>query len=233
MMDIKILQALLFLKGQEGIKISELSAILKKSKKEINNNLNKLEDYFIKTDSPFILKKFEDFYWLSINQEIGLALTKILKKDVSIKLSKSLIETLTIIAYNQPATKSDVEKIRGFGAEYAFAKLIDYNLIEDLGIDKTRRGKPHIYQTTSYFLKLFNLKSLAELPILKKDFLEKTEELNLFDYQNEKDLQLNYDENIKLKSSAKMLAKIELEKLSEKEIENNLEKTIEINQNEL
>jgi chromosome segregation and condensation protein ScpB len=61
-MDIKILQALLFLKGEEGIKISELEKILKKSKKEILKKLSELETFLIKIDSPFILKQFEDFY---------------------------------------------------------------------------------------------------------------------------------------------------------------------------
>lgn len=233
-MNIKILEALLFLKGQEGIKISELGLILKKSKKEIIKNLEKLDDFLIKTESPFIIKNIEDFYWLSVNQEIGLELTKILKKDISIRLSKSLIETLTIIAYNQPTTKADVEKIRGFGAEYAFAKLIDYNLIEDLGIDKNRKGNPRIYQTTFYFLKLFNLKSLADLPVLKKDFLERTEELNLLDYQNENDLKLNYHKNIREKEVKKISEnENELKDFQVDDIKNNFEKTIEIDQNEL
>lgn len=226
-MDIKILQALLFLKGEEGIKISELAKILKKNKKEILKKLSELETFLIKIDSPFILKQFEDFYWLSVSQEIGLKLTRILKKDVSIRLSKSLIETLTIIAYNQPTTKSDVEKIRGFASDYAFAKLVDYNLIEDLGIDDKRKGNPHIYKTTIYFLKLFNLKSLNDLPILRKDFIEKTEELNLLDYQNENDLKLNYHKNLNIKQNLKEDKKAIDNFLAKNE--NNLENTIELN----
>ena len=226
-MDIKILQALLFLKGEEGIKISELAKILKKNKKEILKKLSELETFLIKIDSPFILKQFEDFYWLSVSQEIGLKLTRILKKDVSIRLSKSLIETLTIIAYNQPTTKSDVEKIRGFASDYAFAKLIDYNLIEDLGIDDKRKGNPHIYKTTIYFLKLFNLKSLNDLPILRKDFIEKTEELNLLDYQNENDLKLNYHKNLNIKQNLKEDKKAIDNFLLKNE--NNLENTVELN----
>ncbi len=81
------------------------------------------------------------------------------------KLSKAALETLAIIAYRQPVTKLDIEKIRGVNSDYSVQKLLDKELIEVVGrSDKV--GQPLLYGTSTQFLTYFGLSSIEELPDL-------------------------------------------------------------------
>ena len=88
-------------------------------------------------------------------------------------LSKSSIETLAIIAYNQPCTKQYVEKVRGVDSTYAISVLKERELIDEVG-RKDVPGRPHLYGTTSKFLLVFGLKSINDLPF--DEFVKKEEE---------------------------------------------------------
>ncbi len=181
--DLKKLQAILFLKGMDGSTVKDMARILDVENSIVRQNLKLLEKELIGTKSPFILKKFERTYWLSITPEISVDLAKNMKKDIKVRLTKSLIETLTIIAYKQPVIKSDIEKIRGSSADYALIKLIEYDLIQEAGRDSSRKGNPRTFVTTPFFLMLFDINSLKELPQLEKDFVsEKTQEIELLNY---------------------------------------------------
>ncbi len=180
---IKKIQAILFLKGAEGIMVKDIARILDIESSLVRQNLKLLEKELVATKSPFILKKFERTYWLSIAPEISIDLAKNMKKDIKVRLTKSLIETLTIIAYKQPAAKSDIEKIRGSSADYAIVKLLEYDLIQETERDPSRKGNPRLFITTPFFLMLFDIDSLKELPKLEKDFVEeKTQEIELLNY---------------------------------------------------
>lgn len=86
-------------------------------------------------------------------------------------LSQSALEVLSIIAYNQPVTKSTIEKIRGVDCSYVINKMCEYELICEKGrLDAP--GKPILYGTTSKFLRCFSLKSLSDLPDLSSDELK-------------------------------------------------------------
>ena len=90
------------------------------------------------------------------------------------KLSKSAIETLSIIAYSQPITRAEIEAIRGVSADNMIRLLIDRNLIKEVG-KKEAPGRPTLFGTTKEFLKLFRLNSIAELPKLDEDEQERFE----------------------------------------------------------
>ncbi|BDV02261.1 MAG: segregation and condensation protein B [Candidatus Hepatoplasma vulgare] len=184
-METKILMSILFLKGKNGITKKEISKIMNVSLPNLKKIIKELETDLIKKDLPFILKDFDDYIWLSISSDISVEISKIMKKDVAIKLTTSLVETLTIIAYKQPITKSEIQAIRGSSADYALMKLLNHDLIQ-YQKETDSINSPKKFYTSHYFLKLFNLKSLLDLPQLEKDFQEKTEEIQLFDYDERK-----------------------------------------------
>jgi len=84
------------------------------------------------------------------------------------KLSKSAMETLAIIAYSQPITRAEIEKIRGVGVDNMIRLLIERNLIKEVG-KKEVPGRPTLFGTTKEFLKLFHLNSISELPKLDEE----------------------------------------------------------------
>lgn len=181
-MNSNIIQSILFLKGRDGINLKDLSKILQISPKKTINEIDVLNQKLLKENSPFVVKEFENIYWLSLNSELSFELAKKMRREVQIRLTKPLVEILTIIAYNQPVTKSYIEKIRGVNVDYGVFKLLNYDLIEEVGRDSNRPGNPRLFKTTPYFLILFNMKTLSELPPLEREFKEKTEEIQLFNY---------------------------------------------------
>lgn len=93
--------------------------------------------------------------------------SQFLKLESNKKLSRTALETLAIISYKQPVTKSTLESIRGVNCDYSIQKLLDKELVEILGRDEGP-GRPLIYGTTEKFMNHFGLKSLNELPKLKE-----------------------------------------------------------------
>ncbi|MFP4090231.1 MAG: SMC-Scp complex subunit ScpB [Cyclobacteriaceae bacterium] len=100
-----------------------------------------------------------------------------LKHQSNKRLSTAALETLSIIAYKQPVTKSTVEQIRGVGCDYAIQKLLEKSLIEIKGKEDTI-GKPLLYGTTEFFMQYFGINHIGELPT-PKDFEQKNNEIGL------------------------------------------------------
>ena len=90
-----------------------------------------------------------------------------LKNQSNKKLSTASLETLSIIAYKQPVTKSEIEAIRGVNADYTVQKLLEKELCEIIGRDEGP-GRPLLYGTTDKFMNYFGLKDITDLPKLKE-----------------------------------------------------------------
>ena len=102
-------------------------------------------------------------------------LIKIAKQPKKRVLSDILLETLSIIAYKQPVTRAEIEKIRGVSCEHAISKLIEYNLVSELGrLDAP--GRPLLFGTTEEFLRRFGIESIEELPEINSDKEEEFKE---------------------------------------------------------
>ena len=86
-------------------------------------------------------------------------------------MSDTLLETLSIIAYKQPVTRLEVEKIRGVSCDHAVNKLLEFNLIQELGRLEAP-GRPLLFGTTEEFLRTFGVKSLGDLPMLDPEQIE-------------------------------------------------------------
>lgn len=127
-----------------------------------------------------LIKKYSDNEYSFEIQHVGggyLFYTKpayqasigiMLKQQSKRRLSNSALETLSIIAYKQPVTKSEIERIRGVNCDYSIQKLLEKELIEIKGKSDTV-GKPLIYGTSSNFMEYFGINDLKDLPT-PKDF---------------------------------------------------------------
>jgi len=112
---------------------------------------------------PYTLREIAGGYQFMTKPQFAPFVRRLFQVKKSNRMSKSLLETLAIIAYKQPVTRAEVEAIRGVSVSYAFDQLQDKRLIRIAGIADSP-GRPKIYRTTDEFLTTFGLKSLKELP---------------------------------------------------------------------
>lgn len=186
----KLLYSILFLKGRNGTDTKELSKLLNISNSATKRGLMELEKELLDLDWPLDLRQNENKVRLSVSKETSLELSKTMDKTINVSLTKSVLETLTIIAYKQPTIKSDIEKVRGVSADYSISKLLEYELIES-NERSDLPGKPRLYVTTQTFLELFDMDSIIDLPKASKEFEEKTQETTLFVYDDDEEVENN------------------------------------------
>ena len=162
----RILEAILFAAG-ERVEISRLCATLEVDEDEIIAAANSLADELAFNRRGVRILRLENGYQMVSSGEMAEYITKTLETRKPPKLSSSQLETLTIIAYYQPATKAMVEQIRGVDSAYSISALLNKKLIEDAGRLNVP-GRPIQYRTTPDFLRTFALSSLDELPEIEK-----------------------------------------------------------------
>jgi segregation and condensation protein B len=164
---INTVEALLFGSGRP-LRISEIKSLLEfdgitAELSEIKQCLNKLETRYI--DSSLEVVEIASGYRLQIRQEFSSALSH-LWNERSPRISKALMETISIIAYKQPVTRGDIEDIRGVSVStQSIRSLLERNWIKVSGF-KDAPGRPALYSTTKEFLDDLNLKRLSDLPEL-------------------------------------------------------------------
>lgn len=164
--NVGALEAVLFAAG-EPIAISSLAKILAIDELEVNNLLTELSTLLASYNSGLQINHVAGGYQLSTKSEFFPAVEK-LNQVVDRKLSAPTMETLSIIAFKQPITKSEIEFIRGVRAERALQKLLELELIAEVG-RKAVLGRPILYGTTPAFLACFGINSLDDLPKLPSD----------------------------------------------------------------
>lgn len=162
----RAIEAVLFAAG-ERMEIQRLAAVLEADPSEIEAAAGKLADQYAFQRRGIRILKLEKGYQMVSSGEMADYVTKALETRKPPKLSASQLETLTIIAYYQPATKAMVEQIRGVDSAYSVAALLNKKLIEEAGRLNVP-GRPIQYKTTPDFLRTFGLSSLEELPAIDK-----------------------------------------------------------------
>ena len=162
----RIVEAILFAAG-ERIEISRLAAVLDVDQEEIVTAVDALADEFAFNRRGVRILKLENGYQMVSSGEMADYVTKALETRKPPRLSASQLETLTIVAYYQPATKAMVEQIRGVDSSYSVGALLNKKLIEEAGRLNVP-GRPILYKTTPDFLRTFGLRSLEELPAIEK-----------------------------------------------------------------
>ena len=162
----RAIEAILFAAG-EPVEVSRLSMVLETDPDEIEKAVNELADTWAFERRGIRIIRLEKAYQMVSSGEMADYITKALETRKPPKLSSSQLETLTIIAYYQPATKAMVEQIRGVDSSYSISALLNKKLIEDAGRLNVA-GRPILYKTTPDFLRTFGLNSLEELPAIDK-----------------------------------------------------------------
>ena len=162
----RTIEAILFAAG-ERIEIQRLADVLETAPSEIEKATDALADEYAFQRRGIRILKLEKGYQMVSSWEMADYVTKALETRKPPKLSSSQLETLTIIAYYQPATKAMVEQIRGVDSAYSVAALLNKKLIEEAGRLNVP-GRPIQYRTTPDFLRTFGLSSLEELPPIEK-----------------------------------------------------------------
>lgn len=162
----RAIEAILFAAG-ERIEISRLASVLETDEADIEKAADALADQLAFERRGIRILKLEKGYQMVSSGEMADYITRALETRKPPKLSSSQLETLTIIAYYQPATKAMVEQIRGVDSAYSVAALMNKKLIEEAGRLNVP-GRPIQYKTTPDFLRTFGLSSLEELPPIDK-----------------------------------------------------------------
>lgn len=161
-----LIEEVLYVWG-EPIDINDLAAIITDAdKNQIKKAIDEMVDERKNMQSGLLINKFDSSYQFVTRQKHDKYFAALVKKTEK-KLTSSTLETLSIIAYKQPITRAEVDKIRGINSQTTIDNLLDRGLIKENGrLEKI--GKPIIYVTTTLFLQYFNLSSLEELPEIKE-----------------------------------------------------------------
>ncbi len=172
-----VLEGLLFVSGDEGMTLDDLSNLMDISKDRITSLISELEKDYSNDDRGIQLKKFGKVYKLVTKKEHSDYYKKIVQEDAFETLSNSALEILAIVAYNEPITRIMIDEIRGVSCAHMVRKLVMKNLIKEVGVSELP-GKPKLYGVTDQFLDYFGLESLEDLP--KIEFEETDSEQELF-----------------------------------------------------
>ncbi len=162
----RIIEAILFAAG-EPVELERLAKTAECDPKEIEEAARSLRDEYAFNRRGIRIVRLDKAYQMCSSGELSAYVTKALETRKPPKLSSSQLETLTIIAYYQPATKAMVEQIRGVDSAYSVSALLNKKLIEEAGRLNVP-GRPIQYKTTPDFLRTFGMSSLEELPPIDK-----------------------------------------------------------------
>ncbi|MCJ1656322.1 SMC-Scp complex subunit ScpB [Staphylococcus sp. NRL 16/872] len=158
--NIGILEALLYTAGDEGLEASQLAEILDI---DLNALSNLIESFH---SEGLAIQKYGNIYILTSKKEAASYIEQLVEQKSNMKLSQAAMETLSIIAYNQPLTRSDIELIRGINSDGAVRTLIARGLIEAKDNEQSRS---HLLNTTDLFLNVFGLEKIEDLPTTEED----------------------------------------------------------------
>lgn len=163
-------EAILFSMG-DAVEASHIASALEVDTDTIKNIMAKMMDAYKAKDRGIMLIELDGAYQLCTKKEMYDYLVKIAHVPKPKELTDVMLETLSIIAYKQPVTKLEIEKIRGVKSDHTVNKLIEYNLICEAG-RKDAPGRPILFATTEEFLRNFGIESTEELPELDSEMIE-------------------------------------------------------------
>lgn len=167
-----IIEGLLYVQGDQGLTIKEVSDILEISEDNAKQLILSLKQDYIDEDRGLRINYLGNSFKLTTKEEHKEYFKKLLENPQNNTLSNQALETLAIIAYNEPLTRIDVDEIRGVDSVYVMRRLLAKGLIKECG-RSDKPGHPILYKTTDEFLDYFGLASKEELP--KIEVLESIE----------------------------------------------------------
>ena len=179
------MEAVLFTMG-DSVEIARLAETIEEDVKKTKEILEDMKQRYEKENRGITLIELEESVQLCTKPQMYEYLVKVAKTPKKFVLTDTLLETLSIIAYKQPVTRLEIEKIRGVSCDHAVNRLLEFNLITEVGrLDAP--GRPLLFGTTEEFLRSFGVKSLDDLPELNAVQMEE------FKQQAEAEVQLALD----------------------------------------
>ena len=165
-----IIEAILFTMG-ESVELEKIADAIELDKRTTKKLINEMMQEWNDQGRGVAIMELDGAYQMCTRTEMYEYLIRIAKQPKRRVLTDVLLETLSIIAYKQPVTKMEIEKIRGVSSDHAVSKLVEYNLVCELGrLDAP--GRPLLFGTTEEFLRSFGVHSVDELPVLSPVQLE-------------------------------------------------------------
>lgn len=167
----RIVEGILFAMG-ESVSVEALATALEEAPIKIEQALMALQEKWDREERGFRLVKLDEAYQMCTAKDVYEYLIRIAKQPKKYAMTDVLLETLSIIAYKQPITKAEIERIRGVSSDHAVNRLVEYGLCEEIGrLDAP--GRPMLFGTTEEFLRSFGVASLEDLPSLAPDEIER------------------------------------------------------------
>ena len=165
-----VIEAILFTMG-ESVEVSRIAKTIEQDTATTKKILHNMMDKYEAEDRGIRIIELEDSFQMCTKKEMYEYLIKIAKQPKRYVLTDVVLETLSIIAYKQPITKLEIERIRGVKSDHAVNKLIEYNLVMEVGrLDSP--GRPILFGTTEEFLRRFSVQSVEELPGITQEKVE-------------------------------------------------------------
>ena len=172
-----VIEGLLFLVGEEGIDVKTISNILEISEKEVIQALEELFKDYQNKERGITIKNLGGLFKLTTKKEHKKYYTKLSEVNEVKNLSQSALETLAIIAYNEPITRHEIDELRGVSSSQIIRNLVAKDFVKEVGRSE-KLGKPILYGTTKEFLDYFGLDSKDRLP--KIEDIKIDEEVDLY-----------------------------------------------------
>lgn len=175
------IEALLFVVGDDGLTIKQLSQLLGEQEELILQTMNTLRETYEKDLTRGItVKEIAGVYQLITKSEFADTIQRLVENPTAQSLSQASLEVLAIVAYKQPITRVAIEDLRGVKCERPIQTLVSRGLIKEVGRSEGT-GRAILYGTTKEFLHYFGLNSIEEMPPLPEEDLAETEqETDLF-----------------------------------------------------
>ena len=158
-----IIEGLLYVQGDLGLTINQIEDILEVPEEEAKRLVLNLKNYYEENNRGLRINYLGNTIKLTTKEEHQKYYQKLLESPSSNNLSESALEVLAIIAYNEPITRGDLEKLRGVDSTYVLRRLLAKGLIKECG-KSDLLGRPILYKTTDDFLDYFGLASIKDLP---------------------------------------------------------------------
>ena len=165
-----VIEAILFTMG-ESVELSKIAKVIGHDEDTTRKIIRNMMDRYKEEDRGICIIELEDSFQMCTKKEMYEYLIRIAKEPKKYVLTDVVLETLSIIAYKQPITKIEIEKIRGVKSDHAVNKLIEYNLVSEVGRLDTP-GRPILFGTTEEFLRRFSVQSVDELPGITPEKME-------------------------------------------------------------
>ena len=182
-----VLEGLLFVVGDDGLTMSQIKDILSLNDEEAKEIIISLREKYEQEDRGIRINFLGNTFKLTTKKEHKEYYQKLLENPETNVLSQSALETLAIIAYNEPITRLTVDEIRGVSSREMIKKLVAKGLIKEIGRSELP-GRPILYQTTSEFLDYFGLSSKEDLPKFDTIVEEITDSVDLYESKYKEEL---------------------------------------------